>query len=106
MLSRPETGCGKRRGVPMDFRFSSTEEAFRAKIHAWLKTTTQEVFGRGQEGPGASTASLMDVGDDSRWQRLKQYHRRLYEAGYAALHWPREYGGGGATLIEQAIYQD
>jgi alkylation response protein AidB-like acyl-CoA dehydrogenase len=90
----------------MDFRFTPEEDTFRAKIHAWLETTTQEVFDRGQDGPGASTASLMDVGDDSRWRRLKQYHRRLYDAGYAALHWPREYGGGGATLIEQAIYQD
>ncbi len=90
----------------MDFRFTPEEEAFRAKIHAWLEQTTSEVFGRGQDGPGAATASLMDVGDDSRWQRLKQYHQRLYEAGYGALHWPKEYGGGGATLIEQAIYQD
>jgi alkylation response protein AidB-like acyl-CoA dehydrogenase len=90
----------------MDFRFSSEEDAFRAKIHAWLEATTVEVFGRGQNGPDGSTASLIDVGDDSRWQRLKQYHRRLYDAGYAALHWPKDYGGGGATLIEQAIYQD
>jgi alkylation response protein AidB-like acyl-CoA dehydrogenase len=90
----------------MDFRFTPEEDAFRAKIHAWLEATTQEVYGRGQDGPGASTASLMDVADDSRWQRLRQYHRRLYEAGYAALHWPKEFGGGGATLIEQAIYQD
>ncbi len=90
----------------MDFRFTPEEDAFRAKIHAWLETTTRAVFGRGQDGPGASTASLMDVGDESRWQRLKQYHRRLYDAGYAALHWPKQYGGGGATLIEQAIYQD
>lgn len=90
----------------MDFRFTPEEDAFRAKIHAWLDKTSAEVFGRGQEGLGGSTASLMDVGDDSRWQRLRQYHRRLYEAGFAALHWPKEYGGGGATLIEQAIYQD
>jgi len=87
----------------MDFRFTPEEDAFRAKIHAWLEQTTQAVFGRGQDGAGAS---LVDVGDDSRWQRLKNYHRRLFEAGYAALHWPKQYGGGGATLIEQAIYQD
>jgi alkylation response protein AidB-like acyl-CoA dehydrogenase len=90
----------------MDFRFTPEEEAFRAKIHAWLEQTTREVFGRGQDGPGEATASLMDVGDDLRWQRLKQYHQRLYDAGYGALHWPKECGGGGATLIEQAIYQD
>ena len=90
----------------MDFRFTPEEDSFRAKIHSWLEKTSGEVFGRGQERLGGSTASLMDAGDDSRWQRLKQYHAQLYEAGYAALHWPREYGGGGATLIEQAVYQD
>ena len=86
----------------MDFRYTPQEEAFRAKLHAWLEQTSAEVFGRGKGG----AASPLEVGDDSRWQRLRQYHRRLYDAGYVALHWPKEYGGGGATLMEQAIYQD
>ena len=91
----------------MDFRFTPEEEAFRTKIHGWLEKTSAEVFGRGEGGRlGTSTASLLDVGDDSRWQRLLEYHRRLYDSGYVALHWPKEYGGGGATLMEQAIYQD
>ncbi len=91
----------------MDFRFTPDEEAFRTKIHGWLEKTSGEVFGRGEGGRlGTSTASLLDVGDDSRWQRLLEYHRRLYDAGYVALHWPKEYGGGGATLMEQALYQD
>ena len=30
----------------------------------------------------------------------------LIQCGYAALHWPKERGGGGASLVEQAIYQD
>src|ERR1700758_2199510 len=89
----------------MDFRYTPEEEAFRGKLHSWLEKTRADVFGRGGE-PGGSTASLLDVGDDSRWNRLLEYHRRLYNAGYVALHWPKEYGGGGATLMEQAIYQD
>ncbi len=86
----------------MDFRYTPEEDAFRAKIHNWLKTTSAEVFGRSRDG--ASPAA--DSGDDRRWGRLLEYHRRLYEAGYVALHWPKEYGGGGATMMEQAIYQD
>jgi len=89
----------------MDFRYTPQEDAFRGKLHSWLERTRTEVFGRSGE-PGGSTASLLDVGDDSRWKRLLEYHRRLYDAGYVALHWPKEYGGGGATLMEQAIYQD
>lgn len=89
----------------MDFRYTPEEETFRGKLHSWLEKTRGEVFGRGGE-PGGATASLLDVGDDSRWKRLLEYHRRLYDAGYVALHWPKEHGGGGATLMEQAIYQD
>jgi len=89
----------------MDFRYSPEEDAFRNRLHSWLEKTRAEVFGRGGE-PGGATASLLDVGDDSRWKRLLEYHRRLCDAGYVALHWPKEYGGGGATLMEQAIYQD
>src|SRR5271168_3953006 len=81
----------------MDFRYTPEEEAFRAKIHDWLAATSAEVFGHG----GNSS-----VAGDQRWSRMLEYHRRLYEAGYVALHWPKEYGGGGATLMEQAIYQD
>jgi alkylation response protein AidB-like acyl-CoA dehydrogenase len=90
----------------MDFSFTPEQEAFRSRLRAWLEETSSELFGRKGDGMGASTASLLDVGDDSKWQGLREYHKRLYEAGYVALHWPKEWGGGGASLIEQAIYQD
>jgi alkylation response protein AidB-like acyl-CoA dehydrogenase len=89
----------------MDFSFTPEQEAFRARLRDWLERTSAEVFGRGDSNAGAG-ASLLDVGDDDRWQRLLEYHRRLHQAGYVALHWPKEWGGGGAGLVEQAIYQD
>ena len=90
----------------MDFSFTPEQEAFRARLRAWLEETSGELFGRRGDAMGASTASLLDVGDDAKWQGLREYHKRLYDAGYVALHWPKEWGGGGASLIEQAIYQD
>ena len=90
----------------MDFSFTAEEEAFRSRLRKWLEETSSELFGRRGDGMGASTASLLDVGDDAKWQGLREYHKQLYEAGYVALHWPKEWGGGGASLIEQAIYQD
>ncbi len=89
----------------MDFSYTPEQEKFRAGLRRWLDKAKAEVFGKG-ESMGASTASLLDVRDDSAWNRLREYHRRLYEAGYVALHWPKEWGGGGARLVEQAIYQD
>src|SRR5579884_1136628 len=92
----------------MDFRYTPEEEAFRTKLHSWLEKTRAEVFGRGGE-LGASTASLLDVGDDARWMRLLEYHRRLYEAGYVALHWPNfnTHGDQGAEgpLSAQDAYR-
>jgi alkylation response protein AidB-like acyl-CoA dehydrogenase len=90
----------------MDFSYTPEQEAFRAEIRTWLETNSAEVFGRQGENLGQSTASLLDVRDDHRWAQLLDYHRRLNKAGYVALHWPEQWGGGGAGLVEQAIYQD
>src|SRR5262249_37744628 len=34
---------------------------------------------------------------------LKHWHRKLYERGWIAPHWPKEAGGMGATLTQQII---
>ena len=44
--------------------------------------------------------------NDEEWARLMDWHRRLYRAGYIALAWPKEWGGAGAGLVEQIVYQD
>jgi alkylation response protein AidB-like acyl-CoA dehydrogenase len=90
----------------MDFSYTPEQDAFRAELRGWLERNSTEVFGRSGEGMGGSTASLLDVRDDARWNQLREYHRRLHKAGYAALHWPKEWGGTGADAITQSIYQD
>jgi alkylation response protein AidB-like acyl-CoA dehydrogenase len=90
----------------MDFSYTPEQDAFRATLRAWLEKTSRETLGRGGDAMGASTASLLDVRDDAQWNKMREYHRKLYEAGYAALHWPVEWGGSGAGVIEQSIYQD
>jgi alkylation response protein AidB-like acyl-CoA dehydrogenase len=88
----------------MDFNYTPEQEAFRAQLRSWLERNRTEVFGPG--GLRNSTTSPVDGVDDVQWERLLEYHRRLYQAGYVALHWPKEWGGGGAGPVEQAIYQD
>jgi alkylation response protein AidB-like acyl-CoA dehydrogenase len=90
----------------MDFSYTPAQESLRTELRAWLEKNSGEVFGKGGEGLGGSTASLLDVRDDGRWNQMLDYHRRLYRSGYVALHWPKEWGGGGADLVEQSIYQD
>src|SRR5256714_5483672 len=75
----------------MDLTFSERETAFRDELRAWLA----------DNHPGAEPS---DGGEDatSAWRR--DWQRQLYEAGWAAPHWPTEYGGRGATPTESAIY--
>lgn len=85
----------------MDFRFTQEQERFRARLRAWLERNKAEVFGHDND-----PLAEREEDSDSRWQRVLEWHRRLYDAGYVALHWPKEWGGAGAGLVEQAIYQD
>src|ERR1035437_5807138 len=90
----------------MDFTYTPEQEKFRAELRRWHEKNSAEAFGRTREGLGGSTASLLDIRDDRGWDMLLYYHRRLYQAGYVALHWPKEGGRAGASMIDQAIYQD
>lgn len=85
----------------MDFRYTPEQEVFRCRLREWLERNKTEVFGHGSD-------PLVDRDEDSdtRWQKMLEWHQRLYESGYVALHWPKEWDGGGAGLVEQAIYQD
>ena len=85
----------------MDFRYTPEQEAFRTRLRTWLERNKIEVFGHSSD-----PLSERDEDGEARWQKMLEWHRRLYEAGYVALHWPKEWGGGGAGLVEQAIYQD
>ena len=41
----------------------------------------------------------------STWPAAKAWQKKKAEAGWACLHWPKEYGGRGATPIERVIWQ-
>ena len=75
----------------MDLRDTPGEAAFRSELRAWLE----------QILPGQLQAQRGGAG---RFQEAgREWSRKLYEAGYVGLTWPREYGGGGAPYSHQAI---
>ncbi|MEN3280144.1 MAG: hypothetical protein V7607_1284 [Solirubrobacteraceae bacterium] len=75
----------------MDLTLSPSEEAFRDELRAWLIGNH----------PGREPD-----GDLAGFEFRRGWQRRLHEAGWAGVSWPREYGGRGATLVEQAIYNE
>lgn len=73
----------------MDFRDSPEEAEFRAELRAWLADNAPPARSeRGRADPEWSTA----------------WSRRLHDAGYAGLTWPKAHGGAGAPHTFQAIY--
>ena len=74
----------------MDLTLSSSELAFRDELRAWLAANH----------PGPVPADE----DGFEWRRAWQ--RKLHEGGWAGVWWPKQYGGRGATLIEQAIFSE
>ena len=77
----------------MDLRYTADEQAFRSELASWL---ANEVPAHGTSPPSNEwdARRIYDTG----WQR------KLYDAGYAGINWPKQYGGRDATLIEQLIY--
>ena len=77
----------------MDLRDTPEEAAFRAELRAWLEANLPEER-RGWRG------GEQRFGDDFG----REWSRKLYDAGYAGLTWPKEYGGAGAPYSHQAIF--
>ncbi len=87
--------CDKR---PMDFSYTDAQEAFRRELRAWLE---ENVPGGWLDGD----RKLPDD-EDERIRFLTNWQRILAEDDWAGIHWPEEYGGRGASLIEQTIYRE
>jgi alkylation response protein AidB-like acyl-CoA dehydrogenase len=77
----------------VDLRDSPDEQHFRAELRQWLATTLPTLPPKpdANDWPGRRRF-------DTGWQK------RLYDAGYAGINWPKEYGGRGATPTEHLIF--
>ncbi len=73
----------------MDLTLSPSEAAFRDELRAWLADNHP-----GEDPPG----------EDEAFEHRRTWQLKLFEAGYAGFSWPKEYGGRGATLVEQALF--
>lgn len=79
----------------MDLRYSESDEKFRRELRAWL---AESVAGCGAPPPKSDWPARREY--DTGWQK------KLFEAGYAGINWPKEYGGRDASLTEQLVYYE
>lgn len=82
----------------MDLKPTPAEARFRAEIREWLVQQLPAGWGTPQYQPPANAEEQVAF---ARW-----WQRCLFEGGWAGITWPSEYGGRGASLIEQLIYNE
>ncbi|MBR0754423.1 acyl-CoA dehydrogenase [Bradyrhizobium jicamae] len=86
----------------MNFDDTPQEAAFRAEARAWIaanapKQYEEELRKSSLGGTVLKNVNILEVA--KAWQKKKA------DAGWACLHWPKEYGGRGSSSIECVIWQ-
>src|SRR6266436_8482696 len=71
----------------MDLNYAPEDLAFRQATRRWFETNTPTV-------------------EPKTLEERRAWHRTMYDAGYVGMGWPTEYGGRGATPMQQAIAAD
>ena len=78
----------------MNFDLSPSDQEFRHDLRLWLAD-------HAPKGPPAGP-----LWSDPEMERRRAWQRTLFAGGYAGLAWPREYGGRGATLMQQIVFNE
>jgi alkylation response protein AidB-like acyl-CoA dehydrogenase len=78
----------------MDFRFTPEQEAWRQEVRQWLR---QEL------GPDYDGG---DMETPEGRAEINRFIKKLGAKGWLTMGWPKEYGGGGKTVIEQMIFNE
>jgi alkylation response protein AidB-like acyl-CoA dehydrogenase len=85
----------------MNFDDTASEAAFRRDVRAWIDANAPVHL-----APELANASFGHSGvvSEDPLAASKAWQRKKAGAGYACLHWPKEYGGGGRSPIERVIW--
>src|SRR5215468_9097159 len=81
----------------MDLSYTKEQDAFRRRVRSWIKVNLPA---REKDGSG------VEYGDPKRVRKLQGWQRKLYDAGYVAMGWPKEYGGQAADVVHQTIVNE
>ncbi|OBH87189.1 acyl-CoA dehydrogenase [Mycobacterium scrofulaceum] len=81
----------------MDFSYPAEVEQFRVELRDWLSDNLTDELVAARRPAGR---------DDAAIEMLRAWSATMADAGWAAVSWPREYGGRGATILEQLVYTE
>src|SRR5437667_9199705 len=84
----------------MDFEYSPVQHAFYREFRDWHAANLP------------ADLCLDDPADDrvapdrETFERRRAWQKTMHTAGWVGIAWPQQYGGGGAGLIEQVIFDE
>ncbi len=82
----------------MDFSLTPAQQEFRERVRSWLDQNIPAEW--------RLLASGSDMPRREVYGFLRGWQRTLSEAGFIGLTWPKEYGGGGLTFLEEMVLQE
>jgi alkylation response protein AidB-like acyl-CoA dehydrogenase len=77
----------------MDLNLTVEEAVFRDEFRAWLESNVPNDWSSWREKPL-----------EESFPYLRAWQRKLHQGRWAAVSWPKEYGGRSASLMQQAIF--
>ncbi len=83
----------------MDFSLTAEDEAFGNELRAWLDDHLER-FLKETEDEEQRAAGVPSQERRKAWQRL------LNDGGWAAVHWPTEWGGRETTPVQRLLYSE
>ncbi len=81
----------------MDLNLTPQVAGFRDAVRAWLRASIP---------PDWDERQLLGESMETGFDYLRAWQRKVYEGGWAGVSWPKEYGGRGASLMEQVIFTE
>ena len=72
-----------------------SDESFRAELRAWLAANITDEYHEKRHMTFQEKVAVRRA-----WQK------KLFEGGWIGIGWPKEYGGRGASLMQEAIYNE
>jgi alkylation response protein AidB-like acyl-CoA dehydrogenase len=83
----------------VDFALTEEDEAFRSELRAWLDANLPDFAQSGEIGDETQA-------DRRTMLRRQAWQRRLHEGSWAAINWPKAWGGREATVSQNTIYSE
>jgi alkylation response protein AidB-like acyl-CoA dehydrogenase len=88
--------------MSMNFDDTPQEAAFRAEARAWIAANAPKEY---EDELQRASLGRIQLKGGNILEVAKAWQKKKADAGWAVPHWPKDYGGRGASPIERVIWQ-